>query len=315
MLLIARRLLAPALAVVCLAAAGPALALTPEVKDQAGFFKPEAIKQANQLIRDIQRQHHVDLMIETFVKPPAGREQEASADHWQRFSRSGLVNAPASWGLMAFTCSFANLPRMCKWKSATIQGRKHSQKKDRTRLVKILLSRFNAKEYDEGLLEGVRLVRDTVDRNLASGGRRQAAAPVPAAGGGGGGKRSAGFDWTGLICPGIVVLVVIWVIFAVIRGLSGMGGAAEATAADPVGVAACQDMAPGMGAVAADSSAACSADCSAPLRVIGSTALSSAAVIWAAVDEGIFLGIRRRAGRRCRAHGHRLLRQRRRLRR
>ena len=49
MLLIARRLLAPALAVVCLAAAGPALALTPEVKDQAGFFKPEAIKQANQL--------------------------------------------------------------------------------------------------------------------------------------------------------------------------------------------------------------------------------------------------------------------------
>ena len=160
-----------------------ALALTPEVKDQAGFFKPEAIKQANQLIRDIQRQHHVDLMIETFVKPPAGREQEASADHSAFFSQWARQRA-RELGINGIYMLICKSPAHVQVEIGNDTRKKAFTEEDRARLVKILLSRFNAKEYDEGLLEGVRLVRDTVDRNLASGGRRQAAAPVPAAGGG-----------------------------------------------------------------------------------------------------------------------------------
>src|ERR1700676_3392812 len=96
MLLISRRLLAPALVLTWLMAAGPARALTPEVKDQAGFFKPDTIKQANQIIRDIEREHRVDLLIETFPKPPAGREAEASKDKARFFSQWAIERARES---------------------------------------------------------------------------------------------------------------------------------------------------------------------------------------------------------------------------
>src|SRR6516225_4559950 len=96
MLLISRRLLAPALVLTSLMDAGPAKALTPEVKDHAGLFKPETVAQANKMLRDIERRHRVDLLIETFPTPPAGREADASKDKAKFFSQWGLQRARES---------------------------------------------------------------------------------------------------------------------------------------------------------------------------------------------------------------------------
>ena len=181
MLLISRRLLAPALVLTWLLAAGPARALTPEVKDHADLFKPETIAEANKILRDIERQHRVDLLVETFEKPPAGREVDASKDKARFFSQWALQRFRES-GVNGIYVLICQNPAHVQVEVGNETIKKKFTLENRDQLVKILVTKFRAKQWDEGLLDAVRYVRDTVDRNLASSGRRQAA-PVPGAGG------------------------------------------------------------------------------------------------------------------------------------
>ena len=73
MLRVARWVLIPALVAGWLTAAGPAWAITPQVKDDAGFFSPAAVKKANEVIRDIKDRLHKDVVIETFKTVPANK--------------------------------------------------------------------------------------------------------------------------------------------------------------------------------------------------------------------------------------------------
>jgi hypothetical protein len=50
--------------------AGAALAVAPEVRDQGKFFSPEALKKADEQIREIYRKHGQDVLIETFNTVP-----------------------------------------------------------------------------------------------------------------------------------------------------------------------------------------------------------------------------------------------------
>src|ERR1700687_2122828 len=77
-----RRALVPVVIVAgWLLAGGPAAALTPTVKDEASFFSPKAIQQANDGIRDIKDRFHKDLVVETFKTVPANKvDQVAKMD-------------------------------------------------------------------------------------------------------------------------------------------------------------------------------------------------------------------------------------------
>src|SRR5260370_22117725 len=74
-----------------------ASALTPEVRDDAGFFKPEAVTKANDVIKAIKRDKKKDLLIETFRHVPDGKEEQAtSKDHQEKdhfFSEWALQRA------------------------------------------------------------------------------------------------------------------------------------------------------------------------------------------------------------------------------
>src|SRR5437879_4405355 len=50
---------------------GWAGAVAPDIKDDGKFFSPEAVKKANELIRDIAARSDRDLLIETFATVPA----------------------------------------------------------------------------------------------------------------------------------------------------------------------------------------------------------------------------------------------------
>src|SRR5262245_55722058 len=45
-------------------------AVAPEIKDEAKLFSPEAVKKANEQIKDIARKHGLDLLVETFNTVP-----------------------------------------------------------------------------------------------------------------------------------------------------------------------------------------------------------------------------------------------------
>ena len=45
--------------------------------DAAGFFKPDAITKANEIISAIKRDDKKDLLVQTYLHAPAGKEQEA----------------------------------------------------------------------------------------------------------------------------------------------------------------------------------------------------------------------------------------------
>ena len=103
---------------------------------------------------------------------------------------------------------------------------------NRDHLEELMLKEFKAKEYDKGLLEGVEYVRKAMDENLkgVKKGERPVPGVVPA--GESPGPTTverpslfSGGNWLGLLCIGLAVAAVIWVVFAVIRGLSaGRGG-------------------------------------------------------------------------------------------
>ncbi len=59
--------------------AAGALAVAPEVRDQGKFFSPEAIKKADEQIREIYRKHNLDLLIETYNTVPGGDVEKLKA--------------------------------------------------------------------------------------------------------------------------------------------------------------------------------------------------------------------------------------------
>src|SRR3954468_21880509 len=102
----ARWMLLPALGVGGLMAAGPEQTLRAEVRDEAGIFKPETIERADQEIKAIKQQFHVDLLIETFKEIPADKKAASAAnkdgffDEWARDeARKAAVN-----GILVLIC-------------------------------------------------------------------------------------------------------------------------------------------------------------------------------------------------------------------
>jgi uncharacterized membrane protein YgcG len=56
--------------------AGAALAVAPEIRDQGKFFSAEAVRKADEQIREIYRKHGLDLLIETYQTVPSEQAEK-----------------------------------------------------------------------------------------------------------------------------------------------------------------------------------------------------------------------------------------------
>src|SRR5438874_7743 len=61
------------------ACAGAAPAVAPEIKDEGKLFSPEAVKKANEEIRDLARKYDRDLLVETFPNVPDNQAEKVKA--------------------------------------------------------------------------------------------------------------------------------------------------------------------------------------------------------------------------------------------
>jgi uncharacterized membrane protein YgcG len=162
---------------VVLATATPALAVVPEVQDGAGFFKPETISKVNDVLAEIGKKHHRDLLIETYATVPGdkveafkGMDKEAKAKFFQEWARSRAIRRRVNGVYVLITKEPGHI--QAEVGDQTEKGAFTA--KDRDRLRDILLDAFKKKEYDRGLVDGAQFVAKTLDENM-SGARAKSA--------------------------------------------------------------------------------------------------------------------------------------------
>jgi uncharacterized protein len=183
------------------------------VHDAAGFFKPDAITKADEIISAIKRDDKKELVVETFLKAPQGKEQEASnpdtkADFFKEWAdqrgREQKVN-----GVYVLICKDPSYLKVV----ADNHTAKVFTEEDRDHLSKLLAMRFKNKSYDDGLLEGVRYVQAALKGKATAEATDPAAAPPwPTGGNKGAGGTGISAGWLGLgglLCVGLVVLITI----------------------------------------------------------------------------------------------------------
>jgi uncharacterized membrane protein YgcG len=217
-----------------------ALALTPEVRDEGHFFKFDTVAKADEIIKDIQKTKKKDLLIETFPHVPAGKEKEAtSTDHKEKdrfFSEWALQRAREAKvnGIYVLICKDPAYIKV----AVGNQTRQVFTDDNRDHLGKILVDRFKKKEYDEGLLEGVRYVQTTLkdagskrdDEQVyhpGGGGHHTAESPSVPADASGDVLGLGGYLCPlllGLLCVGVVLVGGIFVLTRLFRGSGGGPG-------------------------------------------------------------------------------------------
>ena len=183
------------------------------VRDDAGFFKPETVSQAQDIIKAIKREENKDVLIETFHHAPAGKEAEAASADQKAKDRffaewaSQRAQEERLNGIYVLVCKEPPYVKV----AVGNQTRRTFPDEERDHLGALLVDRFKGKEYDAGLLEGLRYVQSALtEKAKADGPTTGSAGPAPwQPPGGAGDGPGFGMGLGGLLCVGLVVIGVI----------------------------------------------------------------------------------------------------------
>src|SRR5262245_25718338 len=145
------------------AAAWPA-AVTPEIKDDGKFFSAEAVKKANEQIRELYRKAARDLLIETYAAVPAddvekvkNLQRDERDKYFEKWAKQ-RVEARVVRGVYVLICKqpqylYIEYTRDSGFDNAT-----------RDRLREIFFSEFRGERYDAGLAAAVRFVQERLGK-------------------------------------------------------------------------------------------------------------------------------------------------------
>jgi hypothetical protein len=145
-----------------LLAISPAWCVAPEIKDEGRFFSPEAVRKADDQIREIKRKFDRDLLVETYLSAPP--EQLEKIRTMSRDERNHFFH---NWAAERLQHAVVNgvYVLVCK-EPPHLQVEVNSKppysidSKARGQLIEVLLKHFHAKQYDEALEAAVKSVRD-----------------------------------------------------------------------------------------------------------------------------------------------------------
>jgi uncharacterized membrane protein YgcG len=140
-----------------------AFAVAPEVRDGAHLFSNDAMRQANEQIRDIMRKHGRDLLIETFASAPptpgADKLRAMSVEErnkfFERWATERAGNAMVN-GVYVLVCKDPQHVTV----DITPKAQPLIDSRARQQLQEILLNNFREKRFDIGLIAGVRFVHE-----------------------------------------------------------------------------------------------------------------------------------------------------------
>jgi uncharacterized membrane protein YgcG len=151
------------LALVCLLVlATRSRAIAPEIKDEAKVFSPEAVKKANAEIREIMRKYAKDLLFETFPSVPEAQKEkvksmsrEERAKFFETWAKERAEAAVVN-GVYILVCTDPSYLRV----EVTPKALHVFPKPVSDKLIETLVSNFQKKEFDKGLLAAVQFVQE-----------------------------------------------------------------------------------------------------------------------------------------------------------
>jgi uncharacterized membrane protein YgcG len=140
--------------------AAAALAVAPEIRDPGKFFSPEAIKKADEQIREIYRKHNLDLLIETHPTLPGQDVEKLKAldgkarrelfvNYVKERAKERVVN-----GIIVL---ITKEPRQLLV-GRVGKGETAFTPEFRTQVERAMIDEFMRGRFDEGLQAAVRLV-------------------------------------------------------------------------------------------------------------------------------------------------------------
>ncbi|MDB5174122.1 MAG: hypothetical protein JWN51_2895 [Phycisphaerales bacterium] len=149
-----------------------ARAADPEVRDDGHVFGPAAVEKANGMIAQIKQKFGKDVNVETFPEIPERMKARFQSQEKEQFYENWLRQEARDSGTNGvFILIVKNPGRLQVGVGSETVRSKAFTPADRDALRNLMLARFNEKQYDEGLLDGVNFIFQRLDENT-HGGRR-----------------------------------------------------------------------------------------------------------------------------------------------
>jgi hypothetical protein len=131
------------------------------IQDSGEFFSPEVVSKANDDVRDLYRTKNKDFLIETYLSVPADQLEKvkSSSEEKTRYFRTWTrerIKAKDVNGLCLIICKNPTF-LFCDVSS---EARPVFDEQTVKELVDLVRDQFKKKEYDKGLTEAIRFVRE-----------------------------------------------------------------------------------------------------------------------------------------------------------
>jgi uncharacterized membrane protein YgcG len=150
------------------------------VKDYGKVFSADAARDAEAQLKAIQQGYKKDVLIETFPTVPPGKVKQVqamNADARNQFFTEWAQERLHAAGVDGICVLVCREPAAVKVAVGTQTATKAFPAADQARLEGLLLDKFKANAFDEGLVKGRSLIDDTLKTNL--GPPKEVASPEP----------------------------------------------------------------------------------------------------------------------------------------
>ena len=175
----ARPFVVPALvAAILLAPPAHAAGGDGSISDGGGFFSPQALSEANDVVLAIRSLHDRDVRVETYADVPSHLKDELARDGVEKFYDDWLNRRARQLGVHGVFVLVTRTPGRVQVGVDRATGRRAFTADDRDSLRDTLAAAFQDARYDQGLLDGLRFVKRRLDVNSA----RERSPTVPVAG-------------------------------------------------------------------------------------------------------------------------------------
>ena len=138
------------------------------VIDGGMFFSEEAVSEANDIVRVIRQSHERDVVVETFAAVPEDLKDELARDGRDRFYADWLERRAKQFGVRGVFVLITREPGRVQVGVDRLTRRRVFTAADGEDLRATVAGAFRARQFDRGLLEGLRLVRRRMDENTAA---------------------------------------------------------------------------------------------------------------------------------------------------
>jgi uncharacterized membrane protein YgcG len=149
-----------------------------QVWDEAHLFKAETLLDVEPVLLDIDAKYYKDLMIETFPSIPDDLKNAHSTQDMTKFYEGWSIVEGNALKVNGILIIITAQSRHLHVYVGLDTRKKAFTLADRDELVNLLTTAFKARNYDGGLLDGVKFVRDRMAKNLAEAPATQPTSPT-----------------------------------------------------------------------------------------------------------------------------------------